>query len=40
MGSKSGGGGNGMQTVTQKTELPQWVQDALASGKSLDDLAI
>ena len=27
MGSKSGGGG-GMQTVTQKTELPQWVQDA------------
>ena len=28
MGSKSGGGGNGMQTVTQKTELPQWVQDA------------
>ena len=27
MGSKSGGGG-GMQTVTQKTELPGWVQDA------------
>lgn len=28
MGSKSGGGGGGMQTVTQNTELPQWVQDA------------
>ena len=28
MGSKSGGGGGGTQTVTQKTELPGWVNDA------------